>query len=326
MPVRYIDDDHATTEGRPGADRSDAPRRRRPPWVVLGLAVALVAVCVTWFLTAGTGRQPAAGPQPSGGNSSTVPDPQDTPTPPVDPTEPEPQATPLVPARGEVPGVPGLWQGTANITGGNANSVWGVRVGWPQTVDGAVAAAFNGEGATYSLAGLLPEFRGDVQKRIYVRGSKSAPSEGWAAKVRELAHINARGDVVRDGKVSPLERPYIESLIRYGAYRVMEVKEGVADSPTWVVIEVWFPVVVGVGTDSNFTDVAVFWRHAAMDVVWERSDWKLKAVARKPATIPTNARRTNQPYNNVRALLGPGWMVPADGTEDAYPGAILTGE
>lgn len=323
MPVRYIDDDHTTTEGLSG---SDASRRGRPPWIVLGLAVALVGVCVTWFLTA-SGQRPSAGTTPqssSGGIASSAPEPQDTPTPPVDPTGPAPAATPVVPAKGEVPGVPGLWQGTAEITTINADTIWGVRVGWPQTVDGAVAAAFNGEGATYSLAGLLPEFRSDVNSRIYARGSKAIPSEKWAAEVRKNVHINAKGDVVRSGQSSPLERPYIESLIRFGAYRVLEVKEGSPQAPTWVVLEVWFPVVAGSGAGDNFTDVAVFWRHAAMDVVWERSDWKLKAVARKTATIPTDARRTNQPYNNVRALLGPGWMVPADGTDQPYPGAILT--
>lgn len=326
MPVRYIDDDATTTGGRSAAGDSKSGRRRRPPWLILGLALALVGVSLSWALTATSGQQPAGGPQPSTGSTSATPDPQDTPTPPVDPTEPDPQPTPLVPAGDEVPGVQGLWQGTANITGGNADTIWGVRVGWPQTVDGAVAAAFNGEGATYSLAGVLPEFRSDVQKRIYVRGSKSAPSEKWAAKVRALAHINAKGDVIRNGQVSPLERPYIESLIRFGAYRVMEVKEGTASVPTWVVVEVWFPVVVGAGTDSNFADVVVFWRHAAMDVVWEQNGWRLKAVAAKTATVPAQARRTNQPYTNVRALLGPGWMVPADGTDEPYPGAILTEE
>lgn len=326
MPIRYIDDDDTMTDGR--VDTSDSGRkRRRPPWLVLGLAVALVAGCLIWALSgqpSGTGasQQPTAAP---GGGAST-PAPQDTPTPPVDPSEPDPQPTPLVPVQGEVPGVPGLWQGTARITSGNTDTVWGVRVGWPQTVDGAVAAAFNGEGATYSLAGILPEFRSDVQKRIYVKGSKSAPTEKWAAKVRELAHINEKGDVVRNGQVSPLERPFIESLIRFGAYRVMEIKEGTPDAPTWVVAEVWFPVVVGVGDGTNFSDVAVFWRHAAMDVVWQQNNWRLKAVARKTATIPTQERRTNQPYSNVRALLGPGWMVPADGTDQPYAGAILTAD
>ena len=325
MPVRYIDDDEKTSHGR---DADGSSSRRRPPWLVLGLAVALMVVCVSWALTSGGGPQPGAGGtvQPSAGATSAAPDPQDTPTAPVDPTEPEPQATPVVATTGEMPGVPGLWQGTANITTGNADTVWGVRVGWPQTVDGAIAAAFNGEGATYSLPGVLPAFRADVQKRIYVRGSKSATSADWAAKARALAHINEKGDVVRGGKVSALERPYVESLIRFGAYRVMELKEGTVDAPTWVVAEVWFPVVLGAGSDSNFTDVAVFWRHAAMDVVWDGTNWRLKAVARKTATIPTDARRTNQPYNNVRALLGPGWMIPADGTEDPYPGAILTKE
>lgn len=322
MPVRYIDDDETTTRGK--GDSTDSSRRR-PPWLLLGLALALVAVCVAWALTSRGEPSSAGTVQPSGGATATAPDPQDTPTPPVDPTEPEPQTTPIVPTKGEVPGVPGLWQGTANITTGNASTVWGVRVGWPQTVDGAIAAAFNGEGATYSLAGVLPAYRGDVNKRVYVQASK-APTDKWAASVRSNMHINGKGDVLRNGKVSPLERPYLESLIRFGAYRVMEVKEGTADAPTWVVAEVWFPVVAGVGSDSNFTDVAVFWRHAAMDVVWDGTNWRLKAVARKTATIPTDARRTNQPYNNVRALLGPGWMIPADGTERPYPGAVLTKE
>lgn len=321
MPLRYVDEDEQTTH------QSSRSSRRRPPWLALGLAVALAVVCLTWALTS-TGHQPVsqATAQPSGpGGTSPAPDPQDTPTAAVDPTEPDPQATPLVATNGEVAGVPGLWQGTAHITTGNITTVWGVRVGWPQTIDGAVAAAFNGEGATYSLAGLLPEFRRDVQKRIYVAGSKSATSDKWAARARELAHINSKGDVIRNGEVSPLERPYVESLIRFGAYRVMEVK-GSTVAPTWVVVEVWFPVVIGAGTDTDLADVAVFWRHAAMDVVWEKNDWRLKAVARKTATIPSQSRLTNQPYTNVRALLGPGWMVPADGTDAPYPGSILSGQ
>ena len=273
MPVRYVDDDEKTTHGH----SSGATSRRRPPWLVFGLAVALVAVLLTWALTSGSGRQPTVGGtvQPSSAATSAPPDPQDSPTAPVDPTEPDPQPTPLVATKGEVPGVPGLWQGTAYITAGNTDTIWGVRVGWPQTVDGAVAAALNGEGATYSLPGVLPAFRGAVQKRIYVRGSKSATSAAWATQARALAHINDKGDVIRNGTVSALERPYVESLIRFGAYRVMEVKEGTLDSPTWVVVEVWFPVVLGAGSDSDFTDVALFWRHAAMDVVWDGTNWRL---------------------------------------------------
>lgn len=324
MPLRYIDEDETTSAGRTGT--SSTSRRRRRPWLVLVLAAALTAVSLTWAISATNARQPvtAGTSRPTAGGSVT-PDPQDTPTSPVDPTEPSPQPTPVdASTKGEVPGLPGLWQGTAPITGGNTDSVWGVRVGWPQTVDGAVAAAFNGEGATYSLPGVLPRFRNDVVKRIYVSGSKSAPTEQSAAKVRELGHLDDKGGVVRGGKVSPLERPYLESLIRFGAYRVMAVQEGTIEAPSWVVVEVWFPVVLGAGTDSNFTEVAVFWRHAAMDVVWDGKDWRLKAVARKTSTLPNDARRTNQPYNNVRALLGPGWMIPADGTEHPYPGAILT--
>lgn len=319
MPLRYVDEDEQTTL------QSSRSSRRRPPWLALGLAVALAVVCLTWALTS-TGHQPVsqATAQPSNaGGTSPAPDPQDTPTAAVDPTEPDPQATPLVATNGEVAGVPGLWQGTAHITTGNITTVWGVRVGWPQTIDGAVAAAFNGEGATYSLAGILPGYRTTVNKRVYTSPDK-APSTKWAASVRTNMHINDKGDVIRSGKVSPLERPYLESLIRFGAYRVMEVKEGTVEAPTWVVVEVWFPVIAGVGTDSNLTEVAVFWRHAAMDVVWEKNNWRLQAVARKTAVVPNDPRRTNQPYSNVRALLGPGWMVPADGTDAPYPGSILT--
>lgn len=311
MPIRLIDEDTP-------ADNTPAPPKRPGRALLIGaVVIALIATGIAiWALTRPGNITADPTTKTPAGTAGTVT------------ADPDGNGEPLAPTDGQIDGVAGLYQGTATITLGNNSAVYGVRTGWEKTTNGAIAAAMNYEAADRQLVTLLPATKNTVQKRIYTESGlkTSATPDSVASTWRKMASINEQGDVVRNGKVSPEERAYVDAFPRFGAYRVIEI-QGKRLSPDFVTVQIWYPFVYGPGTVDNLTDVKVGFTRTQMDMVWNTTvgDWQLNVVAydgEQPK--PADARRTNQPRETIRRLLGSGWCVPADGTDQPYPGAVLT--
>ena len=310
MPVRIVSESRNTTP----REVEEKPKRRRPRlWHVAALLA--VVLLVTAITTAMLNRShPVSTETPSTSTTDSWPN-STTPA-----SEPPVGSQPI-------PGVDGLTRGTASVTTGNTGGAMaGIPIGWPQTLDGAVSAAMTYQSATYAPAVLLPKTQKAVQQRLYTaEGLRvSASPADMLAKIRKKLRISDDGKILLNGKVSPKEQLYASGYPRYGAYKLVS-HEGPDDQPTLAVTDVWFPFVMGPGTDTKTDELYVGWVRALVEVKWENGDWKINGVrASNTFPMPPDPRRTNQTFQARRDLLGPGWSVLADATEEPLPEAVLT--
>ena len=306
------------------AEATPSPRRAGPsrlPLILVSAVAVLALILASWALLrpapapvteAGKAPIPGTAAPAAAGSASASVDTSDV------------DAHPLAPTTGEVDGISGLYQGTARVASGNSSSIFGVPTGWPQSIDGSVSAAMNYMGAELSLARLLPA----TEPQLHARTNTAANIERHdftqgSAEVREQLSMNANGEVVRNGKISADERVYVQAFPRYGVYKVLKTDRS---TPTAVTVRVWFPGVKGVGTVDDLSNVALKWYFYDVDMLWstQLGDWQIDDWRWLGPSYPPDQRRSNQPWAEVRKLLGPGWIVPADGTEEPYPGALLT--
>ena len=97
---------------------------------------------------------------------------------------------------------------------------------------------------------------------------------------------------------------------------------GQADLTT-ATVAVWMPTVDGVGLGDDLSGVRLQWAKQTIVMKWEKGDWRADAITIE--TAPQGGdRRSNLAHSTVRSLLGPGWSVPADSTDQPYAGAVLT--
>ena len=312
MPVRIISDVPGSTPRGEGTD-SSSNKLRKGKWLV-GSAVACAVALAGGLVWSGTQR-----------DSATV---SPTPTASESPWPAAPgSAAAAEPGAADVPGVPGLQLGTAAVSRGNlGGSLQGIPVGWPQTMDGAVSAAMVYGGAVYQAPSYVDSTYKSVQGRLYTaEGLKdSALTPTIIKQIRTHYRVNEKGQVVMGGKVSPKETFYADSYPRYGAYKVLE-HQGSDDQPTLVVVDVWMPYVMGPGTTAKLDEVYVGWMRSKVEVKWEQGDWRINGTrASRTFPAPSDARRTNQLYQVRRDLLGTGWSVLADSSEQPLHGTVLT--
>lgn len=317
MPVRIVSESsrHSPREPQPDFEPKD---KRGGKWIrwgaVITTSLLLLAVAGTWW---GSKHIHITSPSPEASPSAQWPDA-------AAPATPAPSTT-AAPSGAPIPGVDGLWRGTAATTGNSGGSYLGIPVGWPQNLDGAVSAAMIYQGAVYQPVTLLPGTKSAIQHRLYTSQglSTSALTDAITKQMRSHYRVNAAGQIALNGAPSPKERLYADAYPRYGAYKVVS-HEGPDSQPTAVVVDVWMPRVVGPGTATKLDEVFVGWVRALVEVKWDGKDWRINAVhASQSFHKPADSRRTNQPFAVRRDLLGPGWFVLADATEAVIPGAVL---
>ena len=56
-------------------------------------------------------------------------------------------------------------------------------------------------------------------------------------------------------------------------------------------------------------------------MVWVENDWKSEDGG---IEAETRSDVTNPGWEFIRSHVGEGWAIPADGTQDSIPGAVLT--
>jgi hypothetical protein len=308
MPVRYEDDDTVLPTGRPAApaapassdEDGSAPGRlsgvlggRRPPRWLMGAIPVVALLLVTAF---GVIQRQSRNEPPS-----------------------------TTSAPGTTAGAPGnqLPRGDAVFGAGGTRDLHGVPVGYPQTRVGGIQAALNYAAGTGGLPVWNSLTRKPINDYIYtdsVRGG-AAISDDIVRKVQAQYQFDDFGRPLNpDGTVNPNMRLYAAYLGKYGAYRVANVAPD-SERPTSITVEIWGPNVFGVGSRDDLTRVQVTWSTTILTVTWVNGDWRISdsryPSARPPA--PANPRRVNVPFEERARLLGAGWLVPANASEDPDP-------
>ncbi|MGD7708119.1 hypothetical protein [Microlunatus sp. Y2014] len=221
---------------------------------------------------------------------------------------------------------PGLTRGTVAVEASHSDAVYGVPVGYPQTVDGGIAAAINYDAAGYAPAMFNKKTRAILYDRIY---TSTFRAELFTDKEWRQFHpwANDAGQVVdeKSGKVIDELRVISGCYPRYGAYRVINIQPDSAQ-PSEITISNWMPCVKGPGNDTDLSQVRLVWEFNTVTVRWEETDWRIAYSSSRTSreTQPEDRRVSNQTFAARAKVLGIGWQVPADATEEALPGAVFT--
>lgn len=286
-----------------------AMKRRRPFVFLLAAVMALLLVFAFWLGTR-TGQNPSAG-----GSAPATASESSTPTPPR-----------YMTVDGEV--VPGLWRGTATVGSGNSKAIYGIPYGWPRTIDGAVGAAMNIEAAFYSLPAMVENTAAQLFPKLYTGAALEEVLEGksyvwFRKKGREMAGMNDDGVVLDlNGKPSKEKRFYGGGIPQYGAYIVRSCEKDSTGQPSRVEVAVLIPMYGGTGTDDDMSNVHLQFKQINNSLVWVDGDWRSETSG--SVENVWKKKVSNQGWEHLKSLVGEGWAVPADATQEPFEGAVLT--
>lgn len=225
--------------------------------------------------------------------------------------------------------LPGLYRGTATVSTGNAREIYGVKIGWNRTVDGAVGAAMSVAGADRCLAGVVESTAAELFPHLYTGKSLEDTLHdpawvGYRKVIRDTARLNDDG-VVMDANNPALpsseERFYGGAIPEYGAYSITNIENNAEGQPQRVEVWVFLPRYSGTGTDTNMGGVVRSFEMIRNVMVWVENDWKSEDGG---IEAETRSDVTNPGWEFIRSHVGEGWAIPADGTQDSIPGAVLT--
>jgi hypothetical protein len=201
----------------------------------------------------------------------------------------------------------------ANPTG--TRQVYGVPRGFPHTEAGAVEAATAANEAIYKVLSSPDFVIGEIGRDLSVDGKGSFDPNDTAAW-RKRQGLNAAGQVVdpKTGQINPQLTFYNSCYAEYGTYRVTSSK------PDEVTVEMWFPCLVGPGSDDDLSRAKVYWIMPRSTFVWVRGDWhdKVSDLLDNPPE-PTLPSLINVSFAEREKLLpGDGWLLYADATEKPF--------
>ena len=311
MAVRIVAAGDTTTPPPPVHTVPDGATRRRQRlrWTLLTFGMVILVVSLLVIGYALVRPRPTTAAATGGPSTSGTAKPSATTTAGM----PEGAASPT--------GVEGMWWGYATVAAGNTDQTFGIPCGWEHTPEGAAAAAMTVAGAVANIAFLVDDTRPIATARLYTTdGAKGMFNAAGAAELRKRYRLDENGVVLlSNGQASTWEHFYGVGMARYGAYKLITV------NPDYVVVEAWVPYVIGPGTDDNLTDVRLSGNHVQLAMRWGDGpggmDWRVAATTGLEWKKPTG--KSNIGLAAMKDLIGTGWLIPADATEQPYPGAVM---
>lgn len=199
--------------------------------------------------------------------------------------------------------------GEAAEGAGATEDVDGVPVGFPQSVDGAVSAMMTYGNAADAALFRTPQERAQIAERIFT-------DEGHAASgLTDQAAAEAQDRLGADALTG--------CAYEFGAYKVVSVGSyGAEQVPTEVVVSTWAPCLSGAGGAQDASDVDVRWTHRAGTLRWDGRDWRVQSIVTPDGRVPEPADPDDVAitFEERARLLGAGWTLPADATEEIPPG------
>jgi hypothetical protein len=221
----------------------------------------------------------------------------------------------------------GLWRCRAASSGGE-RVLYGVNVGFPRSVDGAVATV-----ASWLRLGFSEQFYvTDSHKAIMAEFSMEPYSVDMMSRMQVNSGINTSGQVLdTGGRVAPEWRFVAGAEPLYGAYQVVSVFVR-SDGLQRVLVNMWVPYVRGIVSVSE-QRVAAGWAYRSVLAQWDTAAgrWGLyivgESITDTPHPVPSDTSRVNLSWEERATVLGSvndPWCVAADATTDPLPDMYLT--
>ncbi len=298
MPITI--EQHDTDEREPLPPRTRRPVRRRTLVMLIvcvGLPVLLVGIVLGRLLV--------------GSSPETAPDAGADPTAPAGPGA---TGAPLA----ELP------RSEARFGQGGSTTLWSTQVGYSRTVQSGIEAALNYDVVFDSLDYMLDGPRREINSYVFASpelAKKVGVSDEVAAATRKKWGVSPTGDPLTNGKPDPSKRIYSAAYTQYGAFQIVS-----ADTST-VHVKVWRPVVWGIGTPTSLGNTTVSWPTTDITVAWRNGDWRIVGYG-TPAydTKPVDAGQVVNSFKERAGLLGDGWVMAANATEESSPDLDLPKE
>ncbi|MFI8523382.1 hypothetical protein ACIGB8_02985 [Promicromonospora sukumoe] len=203
--------------------------------------------------------------------------------------------------------------GEAAEDAGATEDVAGVPAGFPQSVDGAVSALMTYGNAAGAALFRTPQERAEIAERIFTDQGRAASglTDEAAADAQDRLGANALAACAYE----------------FGAYKVVSTGSyGVASSgpdepaqlPFEVVVSTWAPCLSGVAGAQDTSDVDIRWTHHAATLRWDGRDWRIDSVVSPGGRVPApdDPDDIATTFEERARLLGTGWTLPADATEE----------
>ncbi|MFI2486529.1 hypothetical protein ACH47X_06435 [Promicromonospora kroppenstedtii] len=198
--------------------------------------------------------------------------------------------------------------GEAAEGAGATGDVAGVPVGFPQSVDGAVSAMMTYGNAADAALFRTPQERAQIADRIFT-------DEGHAASgLTDQAAAEAQDRLGADALTG--------CAYEFGAYKVASVgSSDAAQVPFWVVVSTWAPCLAGAGGAQDASDVDIRWTQRTSTLRWDGRDWRVEATVSSDDRVPVPAEPDDVAvtFEERARLVGKGWTLPADATEEVAP-------
>ena len=311
------------------AGSHDAGGSKRPPWrwLIIAVAAAIVAVAVMIIFQrpAPTGTGGSTSPASAGGTSG------------VTASQPSAGGTPGTQFPSWLAGrtdivvqadiAPGINLCASRSMGVASGQIAGIGTAFPRTIEGAVASAANYERFVNSLASVIDEERSAIDPKIAVG---QLPDSWVAAQRDQVFHVDGAGRPLDSlGNVVPGVTFQADAWPQYGAYRVWwaNAADAVSGLPGEVFVS-WLMPHTYTDFGSGWAPV-IYWRVTTYEMVWVDETWKVSAATFDPSMPapfqsgdPDNV--LNQTFAWRASIIGPGWCVPQDATEQPLPDAPLT--
>lgn len=200
---------------------------------------------------------------------------------------------------------------------GSTGTIGPAFVGYPQTPDGAAAAALSYVSAMGSPDILNDTVRHQVEEYIYTRENlpKARFDDETVAASRKTLGLDAEGK-----PTDPTRTVYSRTIPQYGAFKITQV-----EGNTRVTVKHWEPVIFGVG--DKMSDLKIRWQLWQDVMVWEDDAWRIDS-----SDLDSDSPKPSDPsilwvsYAERAELLGADWVLVGDASEEPLPGLDLPKE
>ena len=214
----------------------------------------------------------------------------------------------------------GLGQ-TDTVVGTAARSYKGWPVGWDNSLSGRVAQTGVIAAFWESMDSADPN-KSDLHAMITGNATDQDFDFKW---YREDLGIDEKGHILdNDGNPIPDKTLICAAYPRYGAYKIIDVTFLEDHSIEDVVVLWWLPIVKGYkSVSTNQIDFHITWETRLIYSAWNKETKSVKEYTHtfgRNLPQPDDPTKVNQPFSVRAELLGPGWVVPADATEEPLPG------
>ena len=220
---------------------------------------------------------------------------------------------------------PGINRCASRLHGVALEETYGIGTAFPRSLEGGVAFSAAVLEYRYGLAAVI-DAQHEVMEPLMFEPFAQAPVLTDAQKQgfgTGGSGTDGNGNVIdASGAIIDQEQLLVSAHPEYGAYQVLAVNTSARESgkPVQdVYVQWWLPRISGIGNDDDLSGVLTNFSMHQMAVLWDETaaGWRVALMTYSEwAPYPQDQTYINHPFAERAAVLGPGWCVAADATED----------